>query len=483
VLPGAGDNAEVRRRLAQFATVSVDRQNKNVQALHAALGTAPGELLDQLPFKSQNRYSAVRIRADGTEHVLVLGACEALQPFLQPDNGAWELTWKELLPSGVRLLLFAEALPPDDGFPAFTGTLQGLRLRPLALVALRDELRPEAGRVLEALAAQGIAFKVISGDNPETVRATISHLNLPLAREPVITGDQLAGAANRQELIEKCGVFGRVAPRQKLDIVRTLQEHGRHVAMIGDGVNDVLPIKRADLGIAMGDGSQATKTVAGLVLENNDFTLLPATLEEGRTIIRNLRRSSKLFLVKNVYSFILILACVTGAFGLRFPYLPQQVTLLNWLVIGIPAFVIAVSRERSTSPTRPRFLREVGWFALRTGIIFALAGLTILALSLRLWPDISDESQRALLLSTLILLGLTALFRALTDGEEQRLQGDSKFRLLGVLALPAYALAMYWPAAARFFQLDPLGFAEWLLVLVVVGAGYGLTLLSDRIRV
>jgi cation-transporting ATPase E len=481
-LGGASADNAVRQKLAQFAAVSVDRQNKNVQALQAALGAVPADLIDQLPFKSQNRYSAARIRADGLEHVLALGACEALQPFLQAGNTEWEHTWKELLPSGLRLLLFTEAIPQDRGYPAFSGTLQEFHLRPLALVALSDELRPEAGHVLEALAAQGIAFKVISGDSPETVRATISHLNLPLAGDPVITGDQLAGAPNRRELIQKCGVFGRVAPRQKLEIVQLLQEQGRHVAMIGDGVNDVLPIKRADLGIAMGDGSQATKTVAGLVLENNDFTLLPETLEEGRTSIRNLRRSSKLFLVKNVYSFILILACATGAFGLRFPYLPQQVTLLNWLVIGIPAFVIAVSRERSTSPTRPRFLREVGWFAIRTGVVFALAGLAVLALSLHLWPGISHEAQRTLLLSTLILLGLTALFRALTDGEEQRLQGDGRFRLLGLLALPAYAVAMYWPAAAWFFELEPLGFGEWLLVVAVVGSGYGLTLLSDRLK-
>src|SRR4029079_5070491 len=111
------------------------------------------------------------------------------------------------------------------------------------------------------------------------------------------------------DLINKRSVFGRVAPLQKVQIVQTLQDTGRHVAMIGDGVNDVLPIKKADLGIAMGEGRQAAKTVSGLVLENNNFALLPETLEEGRTIIRNLRRSAKLFLVKNVYSFILILGC------------------------------------------------------------------------------------------------------------------------------------------------------------------------------
>ena len=125
--------------------------------------------------------------------------------------------------------------------------------------------------------------------------------------------------------------------------------------MIGDGVNDVLPIKRADLGIAMGEGSQAAKTVSSLVLENNDFAMLPETIEEGRTIVRNLRRAAKLFLVKNVYSVLLILFSISGLLELPFPYLPQQVTLLNWMVIGIPALLIAMTRERSRSSTTLRF--------------------------------------------------------------------------------------------------------------------------------
>jgi cation-transporting ATPase E len=470
---------EIRLRLQQFASASLDRKNKSVLALKAGLGETQVELLDQLPFKSQNRYSAVRIRAEDSEHILVLGACEALAKHLEPGANDWEALWGELLPTGLRLLLFAAASRPAAGFAPFTGTLEGFQLQPLCLVALSDELRPEAGAVLEALAAQGIAFKVISGDNPETVHATVAQLRLALAQAPVVSGDELASAAERKTLIEERSVFGRVAPLQKVEIVRTLQEAGHRVAMIGDGVNDVLPIKRADLGIAMGEGSQASKTVAGLVLESNNFALLPETLEEGRTIVRNLRRSSKLFLVKNVYSFLLILACFTGVFGLGFPYLPQQVTLLNWLVIGVPAFVIAVSRERSTAATRPRFLREVGWFALRTGIIFALCGVVLLALSRWFWPDIDEHWQRTLLLSMLVLLGLSALFRALSDGEERPLLGDNRFRLLGVLAMPAYAVAMYWRPAARFFDLAPLGPGHWGLVLAVTAAGLGLSLLSD----
>src|SRR5262249_49164083 len=154
--------------------------------------------------------------------------------------------------------------------------------------------------------------------NPETVRATVGTLDLPLARDPVVTGDELEKSTDKEALIRERSVFGRVAPHQKVEIVEVLQRQGRFVAMIGDGVNDVLPIKKSHLGIAMGEGSQASKTVSGLVLENNQFGLLPETLEEGRTIIRNLRRSGKLFLTKNVYSLLLLVPGALHLFGLPF---------------------------------------------------------------------------------------------------------------------------------------------------------------------
>jgi cation-transporting P-type ATPase E len=477
---GNFDQAEGKRLLGLFAAASLDRNNKSIQALRVGLGEPQVEVIDQLPFKSQNRYSAVRIRDGGSERVLVLGAPEALRPHLDPTtDNAWAEAYSKLLATGLRLLLFAEATRrrPLDG------TLDGFQLRPILLAALSDELRPDAGQVMERLAAQGIDFKVISGDNPETVRATVSHINLPLAHDPVVTGDELLAASNPAGLIGRYAVFGRVAPRQKMQIVQTLQEMGRHVAMIGDGVNDVLPIKRADLGIAMGDGSQATKTVSSLVLEKNNFALLPETLEEGRTIVRNLRRSAKLFLVKNVYSFLLILASASGLFGIPFPYAPQQVTLLNWLVIGIPAFAIALSRERSRSATKPRFLLEVGWFAVRSGVIFAAAGLTVMILARHVleWNDV--ETSRTLLLSVLILLGISALWRALWDGEELPPEGDTQFRLLALAAVPVFLASMYVPAPARFFQLVPLTARQWLLVLAVVVPAVGLTLLSDKAAV
>jgi cation-transporting P-type ATPase E len=456
----------VRDLLRLFAWATVDVGSKSIQALRAGLGpqSARFELLDQLPFKSQNRYSAVRVRLEAGDHVLVLGAAEALQPFLT-DPGVYGSASKgELANSGLRLLLFAEAL---DSSTAFNGSLDGFLLRPLALVALSDELRPEAGAVLEELAGQGIAFKIISGDNAATVRATVGKLDLAIAHEQVVTGDELTAEAAEQ-LICARGVFGRVAPRQKMGIVETLQKHGSHVAMIGDGVNDVLPIKKADLGIAMGEGSAASKTVAGLVLENNNFELLPATLEEGRTIVRNLRRSAKLFLTKNVYSLMLI----TGSlFGLTFPYEPQQVTLLNFLTIGVPALLITLSKKRETTPIRRGFLRDAALFVLPTGAIIGIAGLVIVGIG-RHWYD--EETSRTLLLSSLVLSGIGTLVRVLAD--------ERRLLWLAVAVLPIYLTAMYVPLFVGIFALSPLSVVQWGMVIAAALPAFAVCVLIDRIR-
>ena len=467
---------ELRRRMALFASATVDRENRNVHALAAAFGAENSVIVDQIPFKAQNRFSAVHLRDRDQHRILVLGAPEALGICM---SGHVEAS-RDLQRQGMRVLVFAEVHSNIESVSLQSQTLP-TPLRALALIALADELRPEAGKVLQALSAQGIAFKVISGDNPETIKATVANLDLPFSREAVVSGQELEKATDRSSFVEKHGVFGRIEPKQKVAIIEALQSRGHLVAMIGDGVNDVLPIKRSDLGIAMGEGSQAAKTVSSLVLENNNFALLPEAIEEGRTIVRNLRRAGKLFLVKNVYSLMLIVTYASGVFSLPFPYQPQQVTLLNWLVIGIPAFIIALTRERSSSVHQGNFLKEVGGFALRTGIVFGLAGLVMLALSKHVWAD-DVQAQRSMLLSVLILLGITALLRVLRDGADQRLKGDTRLRWLALGAIPAYLIAMYWPMSAHFFDLHMLDALQWFRVLIVVIPAYGLTLLTDRVR-
>jgi cation-transporting ATPase E len=299
-----------------------------------------------------------------------------------------------------------------------------------------------------------------------------------LAQTGVLSGAELEAAADAHDLICARSVFGRVSPWQKVQIVRNLKEQGHHVAMVGDGVNDVLPIKNAHLGIAMGEGSRASKTVAGIVLQTNDFGLLPQTLDEGRTIIRNLRRAGKLFLVKNVYTFLLVIGTL-GIFGLPFPFVPQQVTLLNILTVGLPAFLIMLGREHAAAASRPDFLKEVGWFVIRTGIVSAIAGLAIMLLSARGLGD-GEEVQKTMLLSVLVLLGAVTLWRALVDGERGMLPGDRHLRWLPAVTLPGFLAVMYSRWSARFFELAALDGRRWLLVLGVAALGAGGMLLSDR---
>jgi cation-transporting ATPase E len=477
---------EATEWLKLFAWATVDDRSKSILALRA-IGKleAKPELLDQVPFKSQIRYSAVRVRVDGTERALAMGAFEALKPFLEAstvENA--ERAWRELLPTGLRLLLLAEVQEHRQ----FNGSLKDFTLRPLALVGLGDELRPEAKAVLASLAAQGIQFKILSGDNPETVQATISGLKLPLAHTGIVSGAELASAPDFGKFVSEHEVFGRVAPRQKLEVVIALQAGGHHVGMIGDGINDILPIKRADLGIAMGEGSSATKTVAGLVLENNNFELLPATLAEGRTILRNLRRAAKLFLLKNVYMLLLILFGFL-VFQLDFPIAPQQVTLLNALTIGGPAFIILLGRGNHTqlnAGSRPLgsksdFLREVGWFAVSSGLVTGIAGLLVWLIAARgLGAEL--PVQRTLLLSTLILLGLGNVV-LLAEGDRWLFRWVAFASAVYVLVLYAPPVGMYGEtvlSAANFFDLVRLNLAQWGLVGAVAVPGIALCWLARR---
>ena len=233
---------------------------------------------------------------------------------------------------------------------------------------LAQAVRPDSASTLEYFRQQGVTVKVISGDDPRTVGAIASRLGLDQADHPVdarALPDADAEGTGFADAVAGNSVFGRVTPHQKRQMVGALQAGGRTVAMTGDGVNDVLALKDADVGVAMGSGSDATRSVAQLVLLDNRFAVLPDVVAEGRKVIGNIERVAKLFLTKTVYGALMAVA--VGIAQLPFPFLPRHLTLVTALTIGTPAFVLALAPNKDL--VAPNMVARVLRFSIPAGII------------------------------------------------------------------------------------------------------------------
>ncbi|MEO3874565.1 HAD-IC family P-type ATPase [Nonomuraea sp. B12E4] len=255
-------------------------------------------------------------------------------------------------------------------------------LEPVALVTLKQSVRPDARETLRYFAKQGVTIKIISGDNPAAVSAIATGLGVPGGERSVDARTLPQDRDELGELLDAHTVFGRVSPRQKREFVAALRARGHTVAMTGDGVNDVLALKDADLGIAMGAGSPATKAVAQVVLLDNKFATLPHVVGEGRRVLANIERVANLFLTKTFYAITLSL--LVGLAGVMFPFAPRHSTLTNALTIGIPALFLALAPTYERS--EPGFVRRVLRFAVPAGVLCAAAVL------LSFWAAHSDAS-------------------------------------------------------------------------------------------
>lgn len=359
--PGMDTIADV---LASMAADDA-RPNASIRAIAEAYRNPPGwTVTATAPFKSAMKWSGMSYGEHGN---WVLGAPDVL---LDPSSAVAEQA-EEGGAQGLRVLLLGRTdLPVDD--PDAPG-----RVVPAALIRLEQRIRPDARETLDYFAAQKVSIKVISGDNAVSVGAVASALGLAGevldARKLPTDPDELA------ETLEKYTAFGRVRPNQKRTMVRALQSRGDTVAMTGDGVNDVLALKDADVGVAMGAGSSASRAVAQIVLLDNKFATLPYVVGEGRRVIGNIERVSNLFLTKTVYSVLLaLLIGITGlaakALGIKslmFPFEPIQVTIAAWFTIGIPAFILSLAPNNERA--QAGFVRRVMTAAVPNGAVVGAA--------------------------------------------------------------------------------------------------------------
>jgi cation-transporting ATPase E len=323
-------------------------------------------------------------------------------------------------------------------------------------VELEDEIRPDAAEVFGYFGRQDVTLKVISGDNQETVAAIAERAGLTILGEPLDARELPEGVDELGVALDDGTVFGRVKPQQKQAMVRALQSRGHVVAMTGDGVNDVLALKDADLGISMGSGSEATKSVADLVLTDNAFSSLPTVVNEGRKVINNVERVSNLFVTKAAYA--VLLTFIVGLLDSPFPFLPRQLTLIGTFSIGIPGFFLALAPE--VDLIRPGFLRRVLWFSVPAGLVAGSATLAAYEASLEI-TGLDVVEARTLATVTLLSIGLVVLAVA------SRPFRPWKLGLVVCMGL-GYVVAFIVPFLRNFFQLEVFWSRAWWFSLVAV---------------
>ena len=387
-----------------------------------------------VPFSSARKWSGSDFGDRGT---WLLGAPEVL---LGDTDGAVaddaRARVDEQARRGRRVVLLVRTERPLDGDRLPDG------LVPCALVVLADQVRPDAPDTLAYFVAQDVRVKVISGDNPATVAAVAREAGVP-DPGPGYDGRTLPeDAAALADVVDTHHVFGRVQPHQKRAMVAALQARGHVVAMTGDGVNDVLALKDADIGIAMGSGSSASRAAAQLVLLDGRFATLPGVVAEGRRVINNIQRVANLFLSKTTYSMLLALS--VGVIGFEFPFLPRHLTLVGSVTIGIPAFFLALApnHHRARSGFVPRVLR----FAVPSGALAAV--VTLAAYSIASASDAVDLDQaRTVATLTLVATGLCILVRL-----AQPFNAWRQALVLSMVGLFVGALLL--PPAREFFALS-----------------------------
>jgi cation-transporting P-type ATPase E len=385
---------------------------------------------ERVPFSSARKFSAADF---GDRGVWILGAPEVVMA--DGPASAVDATVARHAEAGGRVLLLArvQALPSEDAVPSGA--------EPCALVVLADEVRSEAPDTVAFFLAEGVDLRIISGDHPTTVGAVAARAGVPLDT-PVVDARELGEDPRAiARAVARHRVFGRVTPQQKRIMVKALQRQGHVVAMTGDGVNDVLALKDADIGVAMGSGSSASRGAAQLILLDDSFAALPVAVAEGRRVIGNIERVANLFVVKTVYSMLLALA--TGVATLPFPFLPRHLTLVGSLTIGIPAFFLALAPN--TQRARPDFIARVLRFSIPVGALAAMATFAGYLVA-QGQPDLTVTQARTAATIILLSVGLVVLGRL-----AQPLTGWRRLLILGMVL--AFLVVLATPGLRRFFDL------------------------------
>lgn len=372
---------------------SMGAENETMAALCEYFpGGAKRRAVKVLPFSSVNKYSGVSFNSDES---FLLGAPEKI---LLEEYPRYRDRIEEYSSQGYRVLLLA-LYDGDISEKIMPGGVMAL-----SLVLLSNNIRKEAPATFKFFEEQGVAIKVISGDNPVTVSRVALDAGI-VGAENYVDASTLQTERQLLRATQQYTVFGRVTPDQKRRLVRAFKRGGHTVAMTGDGVNDVLALKDADCSIAMASGSEVACQISQIVLVDSNFAAMPSVVMEGRRVINNIERSAALFLVKNIFSFLL--AVTTLIFSLTYPITPSQLSLFNIMFIGVPSFVFAL--EPNTALVRGKFLKNVILSAFPAGLTDFFAVLAVIMISTRLGIPTDQMATSATLI--LAFVGLMMLVK------------------------------------------------------------------------
>lgn len=453
------------------AIVSIGKPSQTVQAIINGLESlAKAELSEEIAFSSSRKYSAVSYVASGGMRWVALGAPDVLAKQLEPKAQARLNSWTA---SGLRVLLLVAYDAPKTS--TLAEAIQA-EAKPLAFIVLRAQLRPGIKEVISRLQRDGTLIKVISGDHLSTVQAVAAQAGIK-GYKAGLTGSELEHIAPNQwqDAVMRTTVFARVSPEQKLELIKTFQSHG-FTGMVGDGVNDALALKHADLGIAMAEGSSAARDVADVVLLNNSFAGVPVATDLGSEFIIRLELIASLFFNRAIYGTIVLVMTLVA--GVEFPFLPRQVTMMNWFVVALPSIFWSIQPLTISKRINPKnFFRATLGFAIPNGLLSGIAIGAIYLLSAGHAeagsPELASASTLAMLAAAALGVAAFLLVPPSLAARGPQLVKRQILASLGVAALVASILSLGGLQLRRFFEIVPVSMLSLAMAATIVFATVG----------
>jgi len=476
-------NAQVEGIIANYCKETLEK-NKTIRALSEqfAWGENMGEfkVLDEMPFNSKIKQSGIEAEYKSEKIRIILGSFESvLERFAgSVDTKPLAEINKEYANKGFRNLymIYKKTGKSRDNEAESLGESGDRDYIPLAFFSLEDKLRENAGEIISGFVAQGVKPVIISGDNPNTLVALMERLEIPDLNK-AITGAELETFSTDKnefhQVVISHNIFARVSPAQKVQIIKEYQKEYTFVGMIGDGVNDALAIKQANIGIALGSGADAAKNISDVVLLDDSLISLNEVIIEGRRILYNTRRGAQLIIGKNFFSMVIIISALL--LNLIFPFNPRSLFVLGFFNGSIT--MMAILADKSSPAIKTLFGRKLYHFAIPVGLIGGIIGVVILIFSQQIL------FSQTLLLTFLILVGQYNYIFSLNDEYVGlRIKNVKRSSIIVVFLMAFYILIMYTPALGNLFLINPLNTNQWMIAIlgllgyiVIFNATYFLT--------